>query len=59
LKFENLTLAPIDKSLIKKDLLTSDEIQWLNKYHSKVFSSLKQYMNIDELKNLKDSCSNI
>ena len=58
-KFEDLTLAPIDKNLIKKDLLTNVEIKWLNKYHSKVYSKLKKYMNKNELKNLRSACSNI
>jgi len=58
-KFEDLTLAPIDKNLIKKDLLTNVEIKWLNKYHSKVYSKLKKYMDKNELKNLRSSCSNI
>ena len=58
-KFEDLTLAPIDKNLIKKDLLTNVEIKWLNKYHSKVYSKLKKYMDKNELKNLRSACSNI
>ena len=36
-KFENLTMAPIDKSLIKKELLNKNEIKWINNYHSKVY----------------------
>tara|TARA_B110000444_G_scaffold258691_1_gene300266 strand:+ start:1022 stop:1705 length:684 start_codon:yes stop_codon:yes gene_type:complete len=59
LKFENLTLAPIDKMLIEKTLLTSLEKNWLNKYHQKVFISLKRFMNKFELLQLKQACSNI
>ena len=58
-KFENLTLAPIDKSLIKKELLNKNEIKWLNNYHLKVFYNLKKYMNKTELIELKNFCSNI
>ena len=58
-KFENLTLAPIDKSLIEKKLLLKSEINWLNDYHSKVFNSLKKFMNKLELIELKKACSNI
>ena len=36
-KFESLTLAPIDKSLVEKKLLNKSEINWLNSYHSKGF----------------------
>ena len=59
LRFSSLTLAPIDKSLIEKKLLNNKEIYWLNKYHSKVFKNLKNFMNKTELAELKDSCSNI
>ena len=58
-KFENLTMAPIDKSLIQKKLLSKEEINWLNNYHLKVYNSLKTYMNKGELIELKNSCSNI
>ena len=37
IKFENLTLAPIDKSLVEKKLLNKIEVKWLNNYHSKVY----------------------
>ena len=58
-EFENLTLAPIDKSLIEKKLLNRKEVNWLNAYHFKVFNSLKKFMNKSELLELKNSCSNI
>jgi len=35
-KFEELTMAPIEKDLIKKKMLNKKEIDWLNKYHTKV-----------------------
>ena len=59
LKFEDLTLVPIDKILIEKKLLTSFEKKWLNKYHQKVFNKLKKFMNKFELTQLKQACSNI
>ena len=58
-KFESITLAPIDKSLIEKKLLNKNEIDWLNNYHIKVFNNLKRFMNKSELIELKNSCSNI
>ncbi len=58
-KFENLTMVPIDKSLVEKNLLSKNEINWFNNYHYKVFSKLKKFMNKSELINLKNSCSNI
>ena len=59
LKFEDLTLVPIDKKLIEEKLLTSFEKNWLNKYHQRVFSNLKRFMNNFELAQLKQACSNI
>jgi len=59
LRFENLTLAPIDKTLIEKDLLDKNEILWLNNYHFKVYDNLKKLMNKSELSELKSLCSNI
>jgi Xaa-Pro aminopeptidase len=36
LGFETLTLAPIDCTLVDRDLLDDDEIAWLNAYHARV-----------------------
>jgi Xaa-Pro aminopeptidase len=58
-RFEDLTLAPIDKTLIEKKLLKKNEIYWLNEYHEKVYKNLKKYMNKHELSDLKSYCSNI
>ena len=59
LKFVDLTLAPIDKSLIDEGLLTNSEKSWLNTYHERVFKNLKRFMNKLELTQLKQACSNI
>lgn len=40
LKFEDLTLCPIDTRLILPELLTADEKEWLNAYHQKVHNAL-------------------
>lgn len=36
LKFETLTLCPIDTRLIDRSLMRADEIAWLNGYHAEV-----------------------
>ena len=51
--FENLSWCPIDKDLVKKDLLNKDEIKWFNKYHSNVYAKLNVYMNDKERQWLK------
>ncbi|CAN7654767.1 aminopeptidase P family protein [Mesorhizobium amorphae] len=38
--FETLTLAPIDKRLIRTDLLTRDELHWLDQYHARVLTEI-------------------
>jgi Xaa-Pro aminopeptidase len=40
LEFETLTLCPIDTRCIQKDLLHSDEVEWLNAYHANVRARL-------------------
>jgi len=58
-KFEELTMTPMEKDLIKKKMLNKKEIGWLNKYHSKVKKNLFRFMNIEEKANLIDACSPI
>ena len=38
--FETLTLAPIDRRLVDTRLMTGDEIDWLNAYHTEVRETL-------------------
>ena len=57
--FENLTLAPIDRNLINKKLLTDREKNWVNVYHKNVFQQIKRYMAKHEIQDLKKACSAI
>ncbi len=38
LGFETLTFSPIDRKLIDPELMTRDELQWLNDYHAQVYA---------------------
>jgi len=58
-KFEELTMVPMEKNLIKKKMLNKKEISWLNKYHTKVKKNLFRFMNLEEKVNLIDACSPI
>jgi len=58
-KFEELTMAPIEKDLIRKNMLNKKEIDWLNKYHAKVKKNLFKFMNLEEKVNLINACSPI
>ncbi len=46
--FKNLTLVPIEKSLINFKLLTSLEKDYLFKYHLNVYSKISKYLNFKE-----------
>ena len=48
--FENLTLAPIDKDLIDFKQLTSNEKNYLFKYHMAVYTKLSKYLSRVEKK---------
>jgi len=48
LKFENLTLAPIEKDLIDFKLLERKEKKYLNDYHKKVYLTLRPYLDKKE-----------
>ena len=50
LMFENLTLAPIDKDLINFKILTSNEKNYLFKYHLNIYSKLSKYLTKNEKK---------
>jgi Xaa-Pro aminopeptidase len=45
--FETLTLAPIDRRLIDRTLLTAAEIDWLDSYHAAVAESLEALVDPD------------
>lgn len=38
--FETLTLAPIDRRLVRPDLLATEERDWLNAYHARVLAEI-------------------
>lgn len=48
LKFEDLTLFPIDTDLIDIQQMTAREIAWLNDYHAKVFAELSPELDREE-----------
>ena len=53
LKFETLTLCPIDKRPIIVSMLTPEELQWLNGYHQNVYEALSSHLGDDEKSWLK------
>ena len=57
LGFESLTLCPIDKAPIVKEMLLQEEIDWLNDYHRHVFEMLSPHLTQDECEWLRDACA--
>ena len=39
-RFDTFTLVPIDTSCLNLELMTDDELQWLNDYHQKVYQQV-------------------
>jgi Xaa-Pro aminopeptidase len=42
--FETLTLAPIDRRLIDLNMLSADELSWLNDYHERVRHAVRPHV---------------
>ena len=58
LRFEDLTLFPIDQRLIDKKLLNQEEKDWLNDYHQQVWEQLSPLLdNDDEVNWLRKQCN--
>ena len=57
LKFETITLFPIDQHLINFDLLTNSEIDWLNEYHQRVYATIAPKLNEYEREWLSKKCN--
>ena len=57
LAFETLTLAPIDINLVNYNLLTKEEINWLNNYHNKVFKNISSKLDKQNKNWLKKVCA--
>jgi Xaa-Pro aminopeptidase len=49
LKWETVTLCPIDLKPVKKEMLSKAELDWLNAYHQKVYDALSPRL-VPELK---------
>lgn len=55
LEFETLTLCPICTKGILKELLTAEELAWLNEYHQRVYDQLSPNLNEVETAWLKEA----
>jgi len=57
LGFETLTLVPIDKAMVARDLLGPEEIAWWNAYHARVREVIAPQLEGDALRWLEEACT--
>jgi Xaa-Pro aminopeptidase len=57
LRFETVSLAPIDRALIKPEMLEEAELAWLNAYHARVYKTLAPLLDADTANWLKTACA--
>jgi Xaa-Pro aminopeptidase len=59
LGFETLTFAPIDRRLVKKDMLSPEEIAWLDDYHQQVVEKIGPKLSGADREWLEEACAPI
>lgn len=59
MRFDAVTYCPIDLEGINKEMLTENEINWLNNYHKDVFEKLASHLNDEEKAWLKEETREI
>jgi len=57
--FETLTFAPFELEAVDKELLSLQEIDWLNDYHNEVYVKLSPHLSADERAWLREETKNI
>lgn len=54
MKFETMTYAPLDLDGVIKELLSKEEIEYLNNYHQMVYEKVSPYLTLEEKDWLKE-----
>ena len=57
LQFETLTLCPVDKAPIVREMMLQEEIDWLNQYHQRVLDTLSPHLSPSETDWLREACA--
>lgn len=58
-KFDMLSYCPIDLEAVDKDLLSKEEVEWLNNYHKDVYEKLSPYLDEPQKVWLKEETRSI
>lgn len=53
-RFETLTMFPFDRNLFETAIMSDDEINWVNNYHTKVYDTLSPMLNNEQQQWLKE-----
>lgn len=53
-RFDTITLCPIDTRLLELDIMTNQEIEWINTYHARVAEEIAPLLEGDDLSWLKE-----
>ena len=56
LTFDPITLAPIDRRLVDKKMMSRDQIDWLNTYHKRVYRTLAPRLDKEHKAWLQKAC---
>lgn len=56
-EFKTMTLFPFDTKMLELEIMTTEEIEWLNNYHAHVYAELSPLLNPEETEWLKTKCA--
>ena len=56
LEFKTLTLVPFEKRLVERNLLSNEELSWINLYHHRIYKTLSPYLVNTEKEWLRKAC---
>ena len=56
LEFKTLTLVPFEKKLVERNLLSNEELSWINLYHHRIYKTLSPYLVNTEKEWLRKAC---
>ncbi len=59
LEFEILSFVPLDRKLINKEMLTEEEISWVNEYHRITRKKIANHLDMETKKWFIRTTSNI
>ena len=59
MEFETVTLVPYEREAVLPEMLTREELEWLNRYHKKVYETIGPMLTEEERRWLKEATAEI